>query len=654
MDIYGEYIMNETISTLVETAAMFSVTDTGSRIYEYFEAHSSSKGIVIMKDADNPGKPIGLIMRNHFYQMIGKQYGFSIYMNRSIKLLVKTEILCLDISCDLAQFGLEAMKRKEENVYDFVIILKEGCYFGVVSITNFLTAMSEVKQREIELLNDQQKILEEANEQEKQLREEIEVKNKSIRNLMNNAEQGFLSFTEALTIYEEYSSVCNVIFGKPIAGINFGTLMNAYLDEEQHKLLINTLDSLFKQERKIKAKAYLRLLPDEFTADDRYIHIKYKIISFKHPKMLMAILTDITDKKALEKKDQKEKNNMKLVLSAVQNKSEVLEAIDDAKLFFSENLSVIIDSYQPLEDSIQSLFRVIHTMKGDFSLHSFYNTAAELHKIEDKLAFFSKAIANITGEIFGEFVKAINFEKIIDKDLSIIKDFLGEGFLQSEKNISISYERIECLLRMIKERFTGDEKRFLISQISKLADQKLNDLLKSYNEYIQTLALRFDKSISDIEVTGDVVYINRQQYSKFLKSLIHIFRNIVDHAIEMPEERIEKGKDEQGQIRCHISQYDAGFVLEISDDGHGINSDIIIKRALEKGIYKKEDIIFLSRKDIIQTIFLEAFSTADKVSMVSGRGIGLSAVKNEVEALGGSIEVTSEVDRGTTFKMTLI
>ncbi|MCG8482279.1 MAG: ATP-binding protein, partial [Clostridia bacterium] len=277
----------------------------------------------------------------------------------------------------------------------------------------------------------------------------------------------------------------------------------------------------------------------------------------------------------------------------------------------------------------------------------------QLHTIEDKLSLMLKETENITGEEFIRFVKCINFDEMIDKDLGIIKDFLGNGFFQSEKNISINYERIESLLKIIEDRFIGDDKSFLISNISKLADSKLSDLLMGYNEYIQTLALRFDKMISDIEVKGDIVYINRQYYSKFLKSMIHIFRNIVDHAIEPPEERIEKDKNEQGKIVCHISQYDDCFVIEISDDGKGIHPNTVLNKALEKGIYQQEEISCLGHSDIINTIFLDSFSTKDKVSTLSGRGVGLAAVRSEVEALRGSIEVISKVNKGTTFKITL-
>lgn len=175
--------MTETITSLVETTQVFSVNDLGNTIHKHFEGDKKSNGVVIISD---DYEPIGLIMRTHFYQMIGTQFGFSLYMNRPVNLLMKTKLLCLDISYDLAQFGFKAMTRDENDVFDYVIILKDNKYHGIVSINNFLAVMSEIKQREIELLNVQQQILEKANEQERSLRREIEIKNSSIKSLLDN------------------------------------------------------------------------------------------------------------------------------------------------------------------------------------------------------------------------------------------------------------------------------------------------------------------------------------------------------------------------------------------------------------------------------------------------------------------------------------
>lgn len=644
--------MIETITSLVETAQVFSVKDFGNTIHKHFEGDKKSNGVVIVS---NDHEPIGLIMRTHFYQMIGTQFGFSLYMNRPVNLLMKTKLLCLDVSYDLAQFGFKAMTRDENDVFDYVIILKDGKYHGIVSINNFLAVMSEIKQREIELLNVQQQILEKANEQERSLRQEIEIKNSSIKSLLDNADQGFLSFNADLIIYEEHSSVCNNIFMRPIAGMSFGVLMKDYLDENLHTLLVESLGSLFKQKNEIRSKVYLKLLPHEFKADKRFVNITYKIISFSESKILMVILTDITDKKSLEKKAQEEKNNMKLILSAINSKTEIIEAVEEARNFFSFEARQVLDQHHSVKDALTVLFRVIHTMKGDFALRSLHATAVKLHQLEEQFAAMLMAPEKYSPVMLRGLITDIDFNAILREDMAIIQEFLGEGFLDFDKQININYDRLESLINLIKDRYNGEDKHFLIGSIQELTYPSLNSilLLLGYSGYIEILALKLNKAIAEIEITGDMIYINRQIYANFIKSMIHIFRNIVDHAIELPEDRVEKGKDERGRIRCSLQKNNCNFTIEIFDDGKGINPATILALAQAKGIYTSEQVAALSDEEIINTIFLDSFSTKKEVSMLSGRGVGLSAVRNEILALGGTIEAQSQVNEGTTFKITL-
>jgi two-component system chemotaxis sensor kinase CheA len=622
----------------------------GNTIHKHFEGDKKSNGVVIVSDHH---ESIGLIMRTHFYQMIGTQFGFSLYMNRPVNLLMKTKLLCLDVAYDLAQFGFKAMTRDENDVFDYVIILKDGKYHGIVSINNFLAVMSEIKQREIELLNVQQQILEKANQQERSLRQEIEIKNRSIKSLLDNAEQGFLSFNADLIIYEEHSSVCNNIFMRSIAGMNFGVLMKDYLDEKQHTLLVESLGSLFKQKNEARSKAYLRLLPYEFKADKRFINITYKIISFSESKILMVILTDITDKKSLEKKAQEEKNNMKLILSALNSKTEIIEAVEEARNFFSFEAKQIFDQHHSVKDALTVLFRVIHTMKGDFALRSLHTTAVKLHQLEEQFATMLQAPEQYPPMMLRGLMTDIDFNAIIREDMAIIQEFLGEAFFDLDKQININYDRLESLINLIKDRYNGEDKHFLVGSIQELTYPSLNSILHGYSGYIEIIALKLNKAIAEIEIVGEMIYINRQIYANFLKSMIHIFRNIVDHAIELPEERVEQGKDERGRIRCNLLKSNSSFIIEIFDDGAGINPSTILTLAQAKGIYTSEQAAVLSDEEIINTIFLDAFSTKKEVSMLSGRGVGLSAVRNEILALGGTIEARSKVNEGTTFKITL-
>ncbi|OHB24542.1 MAG: chemotaxis protein CheA, partial [Desulfuromonadaceae bacterium GWB2_53_15] len=133
--------------------------------------------------------------------------------------------------------------------------------------------------------------------------------------------------------------------------------------------------------------------------------------------------------------------------------------------------------------------------------------------------------------------------------------------------------------------------------------------------------------------------------------MMHIIRNAIDHGIESPESRIARGKDEKGTIK--ISSYQKGnhVVIEVEDDGNGIDLDKVKAKALQKGLI--HDVMALSDKDAIELIFLPGFSTTDKVSEVSGRGVGMDVVKNNITAVSGMVDIETRPEAGSRFIITL-
>ncbi|MPN08589.1 Chemotaxis protein CheA [bioreactor metagenome] len=178
----------------------------------------------------------------------------------------------------------------------------------------------------------------------------------------------------------------------------------------------------------------------------------------------------------------------------------------------------------------------------------------------------------------------------------------------------------------------------------------VKDIMKDYNDYVKTLAERFGKNIGDIRITGEDVYINRDRYFPFIKSLVHVFRNMAAHGIEDPEERICSGKPECGKISCELEKYEDKFILCLADDGKGIDPDVIRKKAVEKGIYSEEEIGRMAKEQILSAIFLDDFSTKDTADLYSGRGVGMAAVNSEVKEIGGKILVDTEKGKYTRFK----
>lgn len=638
--------MIETIAKLVRVATTFSVTDNGSAIHTYFEQNKKSEGVVIVAGQ----KPAGILMRTNFYQKIGGQFGYSLYMKRDVTLLMKTDITCVEKDCNMARFGFIAMHRDQDSIYDFIVVLEDGKYAGTVSIREFLIEMSQAKEREIEVLNDQQRLLRQVNEAEKQHRIEIEQKNAAIKNLLDHTGQGFLFFGSDLLISEEYSRECDAIFGFPISNRNFLMVIGNFVDEAAIRVMQNAFENVFRTEDKIRNKVYLSVLPQEIRIGERYIQAEYKVIQGQAEKSVMIILTDITEKRALELKSAEEKNNIRLIIRAIGSKSEIGEAASDLRVFCTQGVLQLLDGSQDLKSSLQHIFRVVHTMKGDFSLNSLHHTAAGLHRLEDSLSLMLKNIDRVRMEDLKKFARQIDCEQLLSEDISTIIGALGTHYFEKDDSYTVGRQRLTEIENKIRTVFPQGEQAVILGLLHSLFYTNVKDIMKDYNEYIRTLGERFGKTISDMQITGEDVYINRDRYAPFIKSLVHVFRNMADHGIEDPEERLDSGKPEYGKVSCGLEKLEDKFVLCLADDGRGIDVDAIRSKAVEKGIYSPEEVGRLPREKVLETILLDDFSTRDTVDLYSGRGVGMAAVYSELMELGGKIQIDTEAGKYTRFK----
>ncbi len=163
---------------------------------------------------------------------------------------------------------------------------------------------------------------------------------------------------------------------------------------------------------------------------------------------------------------------------------------------------------------------------------------------------------------------------------------------------------------------------------------------------VRDLAKSSGKSIS-VELIGEDTEIDRNMVDEIYNPLVHMIRNSVDHGLEIPEERIKLGKPEKGLIQLKAYHRGGNIVIEISDDGRGLDKNKILQKALKNGMIQSEE--GLSDQEIYKFIFLPGLSTAEKVTDVSGRGVGMDVVRQAIEKLRGKIEIESSVGAGTTF-----
>jgi two-component system chemotaxis sensor kinase CheA len=154
-----------------------------------------------------------------------------------------------------------------------------------------------------------------------------------------------------------------------------------------------------------------------------------------------------------------------------------------------------------------------------------------------------------------------------------------------------------------------------------------------------------------LELIGEDTEIDKTVLEHLADPLVHIVRNAVDHGLESSDERLAIGKDEEGVVSIRAFHEGNNLVIEIKDDGKGINSQIIREKAIEKKVISAN--ADLSEEELINLIFHPGFSTKSEVSEISGRGVGMDVVKTNIEKLAGEVKVTTEIGKGSTFRVVL-
>lgn len=222
-------------------------------------------------------------------------------------------------------------------------------------------------------------------------------------------------------------------------------------------------------------------------------------------------------------------------------------------------------------------------------------------------------------------------------ELIIIKNGLETIEL---KNTSHNFnEQIEYL-----ERITTN----LHDAVMKVRMVPIERVFNRFPRLIRDLSRKLNKKI-ELHMSGEETELDRTVIDEIGDPLVHLLRNAGDHGLETPDVRIKAGKDPVGIIDLKAYQDGNNVIIEVVDDGKGINVEDIKNKAVSKGVLSREQVDSMNDQEIIELLFKPSFSTAEKISDVSGRGVGLDVVKTKIEALGGDIEVKTAVNKGSKF-----
>lgn len=266
-------------------------------------------------------------------------------------------------------------------------------------------------------------------------------------------------------------------------------------------------------------------------------------------------------------------------------------------------------------------------------------------------------------------------EQVVDKKQENQEE-KTTGKQVSNKTIRVNIERLDVLMNLFEElvidrgrleqisrELNNPELHETVERMSRISGDLQNIILNMRMVPVETVFNRFPRMVRqlardlgkkiNLEIIGAETELDRTVIDEIGDPLVHLLRNAIDHGIETPDVRRAKGKPEEGTVKLKAYHSGNHVFIEIEDDGAGISREKVLKKAISKGIISEQNAANLTDKQVYELIFASGFSTADKVSDISGRGVGLDVVKSTIESLGGSVSIDSEEGVGSIFSIQL-
>jgi ligand-binding sensor domain-containing protein/signal transduction histidine kinase len=487
---------------------------------------------------------------------------------------------------------------------------------------------------------------------QKELEGQVAERTSEIASLLHNSGEGFLSFGSDLVIDRQYSRACETFLGEKPDGKNAAVLL--FAENPKHVAFVTeSVPTALTSQTQQKRDLILSLLPDEVDRRGRRLKLHYSILENGH---LMVVLRDITTERRLAERIASEHRRLGMIVAAVIDSRDFFSTLNSFRSFIS-HIQVNPNAFMDAQSAFQHIYRQVHTFKGEFRQLSFEQIPAALHQAEDQLDEARREVANRgVADILG-ILSPDQLLLALDRDLAVVRKALGDDFIARGGRVTMTPEQASQIKELAVYCLKGERidlrrpaVRKLLEDIEKIGTISLRDELVSFDQTIAQVALRLEKEVAPLTVTGgEDVWIDPEIYGPFLRSLIHVFRNCVTHGIESPEIRLERGKDEHGQITCAVALAGDELKIVIADDGAGIDLAALREEIVKRGYCSQEDAVRSSDDELISYIFRDHLTTAEDADQWSGRGIGLAAVRQEIEALGGTLAVRTDCGRGTSF-----
>ena len=481
----------------------------------------------------------------------------------------------------------------------------------------------------------------------------LQQKNRDIASMMANMHQGLFTITANATIHEEYSAFLGSIFEtNQIAHRKFSDFMfnQARLSADEIDQCITAVDTIVGEDV-MMFDFNSHCLPAVMTivfeqGRQKILEMDWNPILSDSGQVdkLMVAVRDITELKALEAEANRQREELEII-------GEILGVEADKFRDFLSISSNLLDQCRSLIEQtphkdpqvIASLFRNMHTVKGNARTYGLKQITEKVHGVEQTYDDLrrNEQMAWEPEQLLRELEEV---REIVELYGSVFGEKLG-GNTETGPGMTIDRERIDSLLEEIRtidtQSVPSQVQRFMRNTYSTLVQveaQPVSTLIGDVVGSVKSLAGDLGKPEPRIIIDDGDAFIKRDMHSTLNNIFVHLFRNAIDHGIESPQERRKKNKPEAGRIVVKVAGDEQRLTMEVRDDGRGMAITRIFEKAIEKKIYPP-GAPRPPAQEIANLIFAPGFSTAERVSSISGRGVGMDAVRDFLRSRGGNIEV---------------
>ena len=490
----------------------------------------------------------------------------------------------------------------------------------------------------------------------------LQEKTNDISNMMENMHQGLFTIMEDGSIHPEYAKYLENIFNtRDIAGSNAIDLLfsNAILGEDEKNQVTTVLTSLIgSDEMMFSFNSHLLtpLIEINLSGATKILELDWDPIVLNDIiSKIMVTVRDVTELKALEGEAAEQKQELEMIGQILAlNTEKFFGFLDSAFSFIDTNRALINNHSEKSTTVIDDLFRNMHTIKGNARTYSLSYVTDAVHIAESTYDVLRK-----------EEQSKWNPEQLL-KELETVHQGLtqyqhiNKEVLHRDNAVSapISHDRIsieKCMLDTLISDLQSAESSIMDSKakaqlirvnyfLSHLDTCSLGEILKDVCHSTKSLAQELGKPAPVIEINSAGLSIRNNVRELLNNIFMHNFRNALDHGIEHEQTRIEKGKTPEGHIYLNAVAFDNYLELRMHDDGQGVSLKKIKQKALEQGIlHENEDI---TNQELANLLFVSGLTTAETLTDVSGRGVGMDAVKRFINDNGGevNIELSDQID----------